>query len=102
MFSSQVLAEKGTFWNPILPHITYSRIKTTEPKWLILVYFFLGEDSPSTDASHYISLLPEVFRSVFWATLYMSPHSVKPWMKVTYDIPLKPLFHRDCMKTITN
>ena len=33
---------------------------------------FSGEDSPSTDTSHYISLLPEVCRSVyFWAILYM-------------------------------
>ena len=33
---------------------------------------FSGEDSPSTDNSHFISLLPEVCRSViFWATLYI-------------------------------
>ena len=37
-----------------------------------MVSFFSGEDSPSTDTSHFISLLPEAmpFRS-FWATLYI-------------------------------
>ena len=34
------LPEKGDFCNPTLSGITCSRIRTTEPKWLILVSFF--------------------------------------------------------------
>ena len=55
----------GKCCNPTLVDLTCSRIRTTQPKWLILVSFLSG-DSPSTDTSHSISLLPEVCRSVFF------------------------------------
>ena len=35
-------------------------------RWLILVSFFSGENTPSTDTSHYLQLLPEVCRSVIF------------------------------------
>ena len=36
-----------------------------KPKLLILVSFFSQEDTPSTNISHYIPLLPEVCRFIF-------------------------------------
>ena len=70
-FPSQVLAEKGKFWNPTLSDIAFYRIKTTEPKLLTFVSCFSGEDTPSTDTSHDIPLLPEVCRSVLLLLLLL-------------------------------
>ena len=52
--------------NPTWLGITYSRIRTAEQKWLILLSFFSGENTPSTDTSNYLQLLPEVCRSVIY------------------------------------
>ena len=84
-FFGAVLPEKGKFCNPTLADITCSRIRTTQPKWLILVSFFSGEDSPSTDTSHFISLLPEVFRSVLFGPPCTYPLT-KCWNKVITEI----------------
>ena len=65
MLSSQVFAEEGKLLNLTLPDITCSRIRTAQPKYLILVSFFSGENTPSTDTIWYVQLLPEVCRSVF-------------------------------------
>ena len=80
MFSSKVLAEKGKFWNPTLPDITCSRIKITKPKWLILVSFFSGEDSPSTDTNRYS--VPVFFGG---ATLYIYIYIVRTEESVRKD-----------------
>ena len=61
---SQLLAEKGNFLNSTSSDIMCSRIRTPRPKLLILVSFFSGEDTPSTDSSRYIPQFPEVCRSV--------------------------------------
>ena len=70
----QLLAEKDFFFFEldIVWCIMCSRIRIPWPKVLILVSFFSGEDTPSTDTSRYIPQLPKVCRSVFWgATLYI-------------------------------
>ena len=64
MFWRQFEAEEREFLNPTWLALTCSRIRTAEPKWLILVSFFSGENTPSTDPSHYLQILPEVCRSV--------------------------------------
>merc|ERR1712074_315284 len=61
---SSPVAEEREFLNPTWLALTCSRIRTAEPKWLILVSFFSGENTPSTDPSHYLQILPEVCRSV--------------------------------------
>ena len=48
------------------PGITCSRIRTAWSKWLILVSFFSGQNTPSIDTSHYLQLLPEVCRTVLF------------------------------------
>ena len=57
--------EKGNFWVLTLSHKMHSRKQTTEPKLLILVSFFSGEDTSSTDTSYCIHILWAVCRSVF-------------------------------------
>ena len=63
---SQLLAEKGTFWNPTLSDIMCSRIKKPSTKIADLVIIFLRRrypmQGPSTDTSRYIPSLPEVCR----------------------------------------
>ena len=63
---SQLLAEKLKFFNSTWSAIMCSRIRTPRPKLLILLSFFLGEDTRSTDTSFYIPQLPEVCRSVIF------------------------------------
>ena len=64
---SQLLAEKGKFWNPTLFDIMCSRIKKHLNQTCWSWYHFSQEKIPhSTDISRYIPTLPEVCRSVFW------------------------------------
>ena len=59
------LAEKGKFWASTLFHKMCPRKQTTEPKLLILISFFSGEDTSSTDTCYGIRIFWEVCRSVF-------------------------------------
>ena len=56
----QSLSLRVKILNLTWPGITWSRIRTAWPKWLILASFFSGENTPSIDTSHYLQLLPEV------------------------------------------
>ena len=58
--------EKGKFWNPTLSDITCSRITITQLKLLILVSFFSGENTPSTDIGHYTYITGTMKLRFFW------------------------------------
>ena len=76
--SSRDLAEKETILTSTLSHKMSPTKQTTEPKLLILVSFFSGEDTSSTGISYYIFILWEVCRSIFIeppCILLMSFHS---------------------------
>ena len=64
--SRLVLAEKGTFEAWTLPHKMCPRKQTTEPKLVILVYFFSGEVTSYTDTNYCILIMLKVCRSVFY------------------------------------
>ena len=69
--SALVQAEREKIGASTLPHQMCPRKQTTEPKWLILVSFFLGEVTSYIDTSYCIHVLWEVSRSVFSGPPYI-------------------------------
>ena len=53
---------------------------------MILVSFFSGENTPSTDTSHYLQLLPEVCRSVIFG-----PPCIVVIVSLKSDVNLKEI-----------
>ena len=63
--SNLVLVEKWKFWTSTWSHKMCHRKQTTETKLLILVSFFSGGDTSSTETGYCIYILREICRSIF-------------------------------------
>ena len=85
--SSLVLTDKGKVWTSTLSYKMCPRKQTTEPKLLILVSVFSGEDTSSTDTSYCIPILWEVI-----AVPFLLGHPVN--ISTSFSFIRRPWFHR--------